>query len=593
MLDQQENQYVPTSVLKLVKGIQNSNYLMPSIQREFVWSKEEIEKLFDSLMKSYPISTFLFWPIKDENKSKFDFYDFLKVYYKTDDPTINNGKEHGVPLKEIELYGVLDGQQRLTSFNIGVSGQYIEYDNNKNKIVQKLCINILYKPDLSNNEDNFDICFIEEKSIKKQFQEERKNNNKEKYKIDCFYVPFEEFNSWSNDTQKTKKREILKMISIDEKMLDIADEVIDLAWETLNRTNLSYFCLSQDMNYDNVLETFVRINSGGEKLEYADLLLSTIIAKLHNSSIWENPREDIKNIVDDLYKKGFILSKDFILKTGLFLLDVPVAFKIANFGDKVIVKLSQEWANIEKAILETFDVLKDFGFSHERVGSYNAIIPIIYYRYKGGNINNSYDEIFKYLNISFIRGVFGASGDSVLVKIREILSDWNFDDNFNFNSIKEKYTSHDLNVYDIKKDDINKMLQEFTYSSTYGKAYWLLSLLYPQKNAEDNNFDIDHMHPKTMVKNRKSPKPSNDFDMEFWFENRNKIGNLQLLSAPVNRGAKNDMSLYDFLNKYPNYKKNNYLKKVDDSYLSPKNFKEFFLDREEMIRQDLFKIFNI
>ena len=90
MLNQNEYKYNDTSVIKLVKDIEESHLLMPSIQREFVWKKEKIEKLFDSLMKKYPITTFLFWPIKNENKSRFDFYDFLNEYHNTDDPTICN-----------------------------------------------------------------------------------------------------------------------------------------------------------------------------------------------------------------------------------------------------------------------------------------------------------------------------------------------------------------------------------------------------------------------------------------------------------------------------------------------------------------------
>ena len=589
MLNENEYKYCDISVFKLVKNIEGSNYLMPSIQREFVWSKEKIEKLFDSLMKRYPITTFLFWPIKNENKSKFDFYDFLKEYYNTDNPTKNCGKNHGIPNQETELYGVLDGQQRLTSFNIGIRGCYIDYDKEKVKIVQKLCINILYEPNLNDNEDNYDIAFVDNNNIKKQFIDVRKNENKEKYEVHCFYVPFEEFYGWSDETKQKRKREIIKVINGNDDLIDTADSLIDLTWATLNRENLSYYCLSQDMNYDNVLETFVRINSGGEKLEYADLLLSTIVAKLNQSSTWENPREEITSLIDDLYQKKFIVSKDFVLKTGLFLLNVPIAFKVANFGDKVIELMSIEWNNISKAILNTFECLKSMGFTDERIGSYNAIIPIIYYCYKQGNLKNSIEEIYKYLNISFIRGVFGGSADNTLLKFREIINGWDFNNKFDYKSIQDNYTSHDLYIYKIQKEDIDRMLSDFSYTSSYGKAYWLLCLLYPNKNVENHNFDIDHMHPRAAMKTRKSKIPSKNFDVEFWFDNRDKIGNLQLLSSPVNRGEKNDMSLFDFLDKYSDYKSNNFLEKCDEKYLSISNFKTFFIDRENRIKEELYK----
>ncbi len=39
------------TISKVIKDIDEKKYLLPSIQREFVWDTEQIEKLFDSLMK--------------------------------------------------------------------------------------------------------------------------------------------------------------------------------------------------------------------------------------------------------------------------------------------------------------------------------------------------------------------------------------------------------------------------------------------------------------------------------------------------------------------------------------------------------------
>lgn len=42
----------------------NKSYFLPAIQRPFVWEPDKIIRLFDSLMKRYPISAFLFWELK-------------------------------------------------------------------------------------------------------------------------------------------------------------------------------------------------------------------------------------------------------------------------------------------------------------------------------------------------------------------------------------------------------------------------------------------------------------------------------------------------------------------------------------------------
>ena len=43
---------------------------MPNIQRPFVWSEEQIARLFDSIMREYPISTLLVWKTKEEVKHR-------------------------------------------------------------------------------------------------------------------------------------------------------------------------------------------------------------------------------------------------------------------------------------------------------------------------------------------------------------------------------------------------------------------------------------------------------------------------------------------------------------------------------------------
>lgn len=48
-------------------NIQNGKYVMPAFQRQFVWSMEQIEKLWDSILLDYPIATFLFWHVDDNN----------------------------------------------------------------------------------------------------------------------------------------------------------------------------------------------------------------------------------------------------------------------------------------------------------------------------------------------------------------------------------------------------------------------------------------------------------------------------------------------------------------------------------------------
>ena len=52
--------YKPRSLFRLIDEINHSLFL-PHIQRPFVWEEEQMLRLFDSLMRNYPIQTLLFW----------------------------------------------------------------------------------------------------------------------------------------------------------------------------------------------------------------------------------------------------------------------------------------------------------------------------------------------------------------------------------------------------------------------------------------------------------------------------------------------------------------------------------------------------
>ena len=58
------------TIKSILEDISVNKYLLPSIQREFVWSTSQIEKLFDSLMRDYLINSFLFWQVRGGRNSK-------------------------------------------------------------------------------------------------------------------------------------------------------------------------------------------------------------------------------------------------------------------------------------------------------------------------------------------------------------------------------------------------------------------------------------------------------------------------------------------------------------------------------------------
>ena len=69
----------PITIKNAIDEIVRRSYLLPAIQRKFVWGADKVEVLFDSIMRGYPINSFMFWEIKDDHiKTTSNFISFLQ-----------------------------------------------------------------------------------------------------------------------------------------------------------------------------------------------------------------------------------------------------------------------------------------------------------------------------------------------------------------------------------------------------------------------------------------------------------------------------------------------------------------------------------
>jgi uncharacterized protein with ParB-like and HNH nuclease domain len=95
------------TIKNVVDKIHKKEYLLPTIQREFVWNTYQIERLFDSLMRDYPISSFLFWEVDKENVKNYEFYEFIRNYHEKNNRHNQKASING----DDKITAILDGQQ--------------------------------------------------------------------------------------------------------------------------------------------------------------------------------------------------------------------------------------------------------------------------------------------------------------------------------------------------------------------------------------------------------------------------------------------------------------------------------------------------
>ncbi len=159
--------YKAMTVQQAINDIDQNKFYLPALQRKFVWGKHQIELLFDSLMRNYPIGTFLFWKLRKEKASDYVFYEFLKEY---DERNPYNRRKTGKFTYD-EICGVLDGQQRLSSLYVGLMGTHAErarYQRNDTEYEKKcLYLNLFSLPYHINYQGNIEM--LEERNFEFRF----------------------------------------------------------------------------------------------------------------------------------------------------------------------------------------------------------------------------------------------------------------------------------------------------------------------------------------------------------------------------------------------------------------------------------------
>ena len=116
------------TITDALESIEKNDLVLPALQREFVWHPEQIESLFDSVLDGYPIGALTFWKYNSKDwNTRERFYEYVKVL---DLDKRNRGRRLPSPKLGKNTFAVIDGQQRLTSFYIGLKSKYIVEKNN-------------------------------------------------------------------------------------------------------------------------------------------------------------------------------------------------------------------------------------------------------------------------------------------------------------------------------------------------------------------------------------------------------------------------------------------------------------------------------
>ncbi|MCQ2791125.1 DUF262 domain-containing protein [Helicobacter pylori] len=347
--------------------------------------------------------------------------------------------------------------------------------------------------------------------------------------------------------------------------------------ETLNKAfhdkQLISFFEETEKNLNKVLNIFIRVNSGGVKLSYSDLLMSILTA-----SFSSDIRERMNELVDALKDKGFSnMKRDQVLKTCLLLVGSNTEFKLKNFNKKNIKEIEDNWEKITESIYNAAKLLENFGYAGY-LGSAYILSSLAYFYFLNSKMNeNDKEQALKFVRNAQITSYFSNSTDTKLNNIANSMKDVQTFERFNHNLAK-----HQTCPLKITNDAIEEMM----CSSSHARVLPILQILYPHLKYKTTIFHIDHIYPKSKF-NEKNKKLNKDF-----YKCGNHLFNLQLLEGAENI-AKRDKDPEIWLKEeykdnqqaIEEYKRRNYIDPTLE--LEWENIKDFREKREKVIIEKL------
>lgn len=467
------------SIRTLLAKISSNNLILPALQREFVWSNKDIAKLFDSLLQEYPINTLMFWETDNIPTQPIGFYQFLNPNFTVGNSNVIFQKSSCPPSQTYNV--VIDGQQRITSIYIGICGSY---KTAKAKNVSELFLRL----DKKNPTNDYDFQFL----TSSQLSSKTKTGEvwcKVKDVFDPTFNLFSTITSLGLGSNKWGQDTLTKLAALFD-----------------NNDVINYYCINGKKTLDEVLDIFVRTNSGGYTLTKGDLLLSAMTVNWSGIPKSVSARKYVEDIIDDVKTLGYKIDKDWVLKCFVMLADVPLNLNVVSFmSSKVCNTIYDNRVDVKDSIHKAFDLVSNWKLLEKGLTTKLAIIPIVYFIYTQklyrtailptNNQKTNFSSMRRFVFHSIINNLFEASTDNTLKDIRLLIKGFTPTNVFDYSAIEKG----------IPQLTISKLDYPTILGTKKQQAFPILNIIYAI--AFENSlstfslntgtmYEVDHIHPK-------------------------------------------------------------------------------------------------
>jgi len=418
--------YFGTRIAEVLPRV-NREIFIPSIQRPYVWEPEQITKLFDSLMRGYPISTFLLWELQPEHFGDWEIYRFVRDFRQGD---VHNDVASLEPGQRATL--VLDGQQRLTSLLIGLTGSYTVRNGSRGKgagwVSKVLLLNLVQSPIAVPDDDDgttvrelyYGFRFATADRLPKNDRDAvwfKVSNVVQIADHDQLGATIDKHLMLNPDLSEASQRELRQNLT--------------RLWEVVHEEEALAYYLERDQSYDKVLDIFIRANEGGTKLSRSDLLMSMVTLRWDQFNA-RSETEAVTYAMRAALDQESAFDRDYLLRSGLFFNDLDFAFQLRNFTPRNIAVIESRWQGVKRALLLASEMFARFGIKGGALTGVNAVMLIALYVFKVNQgrpesdwsvAEEDQERIRRWITSVLFHGVLGGAANITMEFYRRVINE--------------------------------------------------------------------------------------------------------------------------------------------------------------------------
>ncbi len=507
---------VNKTINELITDIERGRIALPDMQREFVWDNSQIRDLVDSLYKNHPVGMILLWQTNPNENIPIT---------AIDDVT-----------REFSNYSelVIDGQQRLTSLYLVKHG--IIFKGSKERK-----INLLFNPET----EEFEIEIPRIKNRPEWFNVTEIIQNGE-YQ----FVNRLKSLGWPED----------KVFDAMKKMSEVRNIFVG------DRNSIPVFSISSSLEYDEVADIFVKINSKGTRIRITELLLALLALKIPGEF-----RKDFRGYLDELESNGWELDASVIIRSL-----VAVAAKqgrlsyFRNLAKSISEKdLRTNWDITKKSLNDCLKLLdENLGIRTNNIlPSQNVLVPLAFYlsRKKDKFTEDEAKDFSLWFLLASFWGRYAGSPETRLDE-----------------DIKEIDKSSSLkNLFHLLKNQVGRLqIDEERFAGKSRNSKLLLYVVSRNEGAEDwwkghrittTDYEEHHIIPRSLLK-----KAGYDFSLI------DDAANIAFLTEKANRKISNTEPI-KYLSEIDPQKLKKQFVPLDRELWKIQNYPDFVIHRRRIL----------